>query len=117
MSNLILPIMSFDHLSTMSVPRSGKIAYNTWIKRYPDRVEVTYHSTVIAIIYRDRVQISNGGWPTRTTADRLHAITCDNGLGLVNIRQGEMFYTPKGGKIGPDSVLVSDAYLELNQQV
>ena len=115
MSNLVLPIMSFDHLSTMSVPRSGKIAHNTWIKRYPDRVEVTYHATVIAIIYRDRVQICNGGWPTRTTADRLHAITRDNGLGSINIRQGEMLYTPRGGKIGPDSVLVSGAYLELNR--
>lgn len=115
MSNLILPIMSFDHLSTMSVPRSGKIAHNTWIKRYPDRVEVTYHSTVIAIIYRDKAKITSGGWPTRTTADRLHAITCDNGLGSVSIRQGDMLYTPKGGKIGPDSVLVSGAYLELSR--
>lgn len=110
MSNLILPVMSFDHLSTMSVPRSGKIAHNTWIKRYPDRVEVTYHTTVIAILRPGRVEISNGGWPTRTTADRLNAIMRDNGYGSVNIRQGEMFYTPKGGKIGPDSVLVSGAY-------
>lgn len=115
MSNLILPIMSFDHLSTMSVPRSGKIAHNTWIKRYPDRVEVTYHTTTIAIIYRGRVKISSGGWPTRTTANRLHAITCDNGYGSVSIRQGDMLYTPKGGKIGPDSVLVSGAYLELSR--
>ena len=115
MSNLILPPMSFDHLSTMSVPRSGKIAHNTWIKRYPDRVEVTYHSTVIAIIYRDKAQISNGGWATTTTAIRLNAIMRDNGYGSINIRGGEMFYTPKGDKFGPDSVLVSGAYLELNR--
>lgn len=111
MSNLVLPLMSFDHLSTMSVPRSGKIAHNTWIKRYPDRVEVIYHTTTIAIIYRGRVKFSNGGWPTRTTADRLHAIMRDNGYGSVNIRQGEMFYTPKGDKVGPDSVLVSGGYI------
>ena len=115
MSNLILPIMSFDHLSTMSVPRSGKIAHNTWINRYPDRVEVTYHATTIAIIYRDKVKITSGGWPTRTTADRLNAITRDNGLGSINIRRGDMLYTPRGSKIGPDSVLVNSFYLELNR--
>ena len=115
MSNLSLPLMSFDHLSTMEVPRSGKVAHNTWIKRYPDRVEVTYHSTVIAILSPGKVKITSGGWPTRTTADRLHAITRDNGLGSINIRRGDMLYTPKDGKIGPDSVLVSGAYLELSR--
>lgn len=111
MSNLKLPRMSFDHLSTMEVPRSGKIAHNTWIKRSPDWVEVIYHTTTIAIIYRGKVEISSGGWPTRTTADRLHAITRDNGYGSINIRQGEMLYTPKGDKVGPDSVLVTGNYL------
>ena len=115
MSNLKLPPMSFDHLSTMEVPRSGKIAHNTWIKRSPDWVEVIYHSTAIAIIYRDGVKITNGGWPTRTTADRLHAIMRDNGLGSINIRQGEMFYTPKGSEIGPDSVLVTYGYMTVSR--
>lgn len=114
MSNLKLPPMSFDHLSTMEVPRSGKIAHNTWIKRSPDWVEVIYHTTAIAIIYRDKVKITNGGWATRTTADRLHAITRDNGYGSINIRQGEMLYTRKGGKFGPDSVLVSSGYLTVS---
>ena len=111
MSNLSLPIMSFDNLTTMHVPASGKIAHNTWIRRNSDSVEVIYHTTVIAIIYRDRVVISNGGWPTRTTADRLHAILRANGFGCVNIRQGEMFYTPNGGKLGQDSTVVNGGYL------
>ena len=110
MSNLKLPCMSFYNLATMEVPRSGKIAHNTWIRRNATSVEVIYHTTVIAILRPGRVEISSGGWPTRTTADRLNAIMRDNGYGSVNIRQGEMFYTPKGGKIGPDSVLVSGAY-------
>lgn len=111
MSNLKLPRMSFDNLSTMNVPASGKIAHNTWIKRFSDRVEVTYHSTVIAIIYRDNVVISNGDWHTVTTANRLNAITRDNGFGFVNIRNGEMLYTPNGGKLGPDSAPVTGDYL------
>lgn len=114
MSNLKLPRMSFDNLSTMRVPRSSKIAHNTWIRRFPDFVEVIYHTTVIAIIYRDRVEISNGGWATRTTADRLSAITRDNGFGHINIRKGEMLYTPRGGKIGPDSTVVSGDYLSVS---
>ena len=111
MSNLQLPCMSFENLSTMRVPASGKIAHNTWIRRNADNVEVIYHTTVIAIVYRGRVSISNGGWATRTTADRLNAIMRDNGMGYVNIRQGEMFYTHKGGKLGPDSAPVTDGYL------
>lgn len=111
MSNLKLPIMSFDNLSTMNVPRSSKIAHNTWIRRNVDNVEVIYHTTVIAIIYRDRVEISNGGWPTATTANRLNAITRDNGFGCVSIRRGDMLYTPNGGKIGKDSFPVNDGYL------
>ena len=103
MSNLSLPLMSFDNLAKMRVPASGKIAHNTWIRRNSDSVEVIYHTTVIAVIYRDRVVISNGDWHTRTTANRLNAILRDNGYGSVNIRQGEMFYTPNGGKLGPDS--------------
>ena len=111
MSNLKLPRMSFYNLATMKVPASGKIAHNTWIRRNADSVEVIYHTTVIAILRPGRVEISNGGWATRTTADRLHAITRDNGLGSINIRQGEMFYTPKNGKFGPDSSPVSSDYL------
>ena len=111
MSNLKLPSMSFENLSTMKVPASGKIAHNTYIRRNSDNVEVIYHTTVIAIVSSDNVAISNGGWATRTTADRLHAITRDNGLGYVNIRQGEMFYTPNGGKFGPDSAPVTGGYL------
>lgn len=111
MSNLKLPCMSFDNLSTMKVPASGKIAHSTWIKRFPGSVDVIYHTTVIATVYRDKVAISNGGWATRTTADRLNAITRDNGLGYVNIRQGEMLYTAKGDKLGPDSAPVTGDYL------
>ena len=111
MSSLQLPGMSFDNLSTMMVPASGKIAHNTWIRRNSDSVEVIYHTTVIAVIYRDRVVISNGGWATRTTADRLNAILRSNGFGCVNIRQGEMLYTPNGGKLGPDSSPVTVDYL------
>ena len=111
MSNLKLPRMSFDNLSTMRVPASGKIAHNTWVRRFPDCVEVIYHTTTIATLYRGRVLISNGGWSTRTTADRLNAILRDNGFGHVNIRRGEMLYTPKGDKIGPDSTVVNGGYL------
>ena len=115
MSNLKLPRMSFDNLSTMKVPASGKIAHNTYIRRNDDSVEVIYHTTVIAIIYRGRVEISSGGWATRTTADRLNAIMRDNGMGYVNIRKGEMLYTPKGGKLGPDSAVVSGDYLLVSE--
>lgn len=115
MSNLQLPLMSFFNLATMKVPASGKIAHNTWIRRNADSVEVIYHTTVIAIIYRDRLEISNGGWATRTTANRLHAITRDNGFGSVNIRQWEMFYTPKNGKFGPDSSPVGSDYLTVTR--
>ena len=115
MSNLKLPVMSFYNLATMEVPRSGKIAHNTWIRRNATSVEVIYHSTVIAILSPGKVEISNGGWATTTTAIRLNAIMRDNGYGSINIRQGEMFYTPKGGKFGPDSVLVTYGYMTVSR--
>lgn len=111
MSNLKLPCMSFDNLASMRVPASGKIAHNTWIKRFPGSVDVIYHTTVIATVYRDKVAISNGGWHTVTTANRLNAITRDNGYGYVSIRNGEMLYTAKGDRIGPDSSPVTGGYL------
>ena len=111
MSNLQLPLMTFENLATMKVPASGKIAHNTWIRRFPGSVEVIYHTTVIAVIYRDKVAISNGDWHTVTTANRLNAITRDNGLGHINIRNGEMLYTADGDKVGPDSVPVTGGYL------
>ena len=93
MSNLQLPCMSFENLSTMRVPASGKIAHNTWIRRNSDNVEVIYHTTVIATIYRDKVIIANGGWATRTTADRINAVTEKVYTALLVIREAKPKYS------------------------
>ena len=100
MSNLQLPTMSYENLSTLSVGSSGKIGYATHIDRDEERERITvfHHGHPISIIGRDWVTLDNCGYHTRTTADRLNRIATANGIGRVGIRQGVMRFTPADGE-------------------
>lgn len=93
MSNLNLPKMTYATIAGM-LDRSGresvKLAFKTTAERYPlpnnPSVVVSHHKSGIAIIGRHAITLTNAGWHSRTTADRLNAILRDNGLELYSIR-------------------------------
>lgn len=76
MSNLKLPNMSAKSLREL-VKNNGqyyKIAYATKAMVTSDRVSITHHDNLIAVLRDEYIFISNCGYDTRTTANRLNAI-------------------------------------------
>jgi hypothetical protein len=77
-----------------------RIGHNTWIVAYPAKdggpgairaLAVRYHSTDIITFHpggADGTVLTNGGWATRTTRDRLDAFLTIHGMGLTS-RGGE----------------------------
>lgn len=77
-----------------------KVGNNTYANIMPDgSVGITLHNTVVVRIYQDgSYQLSNGGWKTVTTKDRInkyspHKITQRNYEWNVTIRCEEGLYT------------------------
>ena len=101
MTNLIFPNASYESLMRQLEPTGGevkKIAYKT--QAAIDRrvnVAIWHHGNPIALIGKDSVRLSNAGFHTRTTADRLHRIARDNGVGSVFILDGIMMFRPTEG--------------------
>ena len=101
MTNLIFPNASYESLMRHLEPTGGevkKIAYKTHaaIDRRVN-VSIWHHGNPIALIGKDSVRLSNAGYHTRTTADRLHRIARDNGVGSVFILDGTMMFRPTEG--------------------
>lgn len=105
MSNLILPTMTRDNLTRVILSKRGgnaekpvKIAYATHAKLQGDEVRVYHHGNQIASLTPNRVWMSNAGWHTVTTANRLHRIAIDNGLSVgVGIKNFRMELRPRDG--------------------
>lgn len=74
MSNLKLPVMSYDVLSTMS----GTIAYATTVSQYDDHVAIFHHGHLIGEVWQGGVWLSTAGYDTATTTARLNRILIDN---------------------------------------
>lgn len=103
MSNLKLPRMTFANLSTKAkAGKRVKIAYATEIACNADEVMVYHHGNHIATLGKDFTLLTNAGWNSRTTANRLHTIAMDNGAGFgIGIKGGLMEVRPVGAKPRP----------------
>ena len=89
MSNLNLPRMTYANLATLMRLRFGqfKLAYETTAERIKasngapwDTFLIRHHGNEIAEIGPDYMTLDNGGWNSRTTANRLHTILKDNDI-------------------------------------
>ncbi|AXH46561.1 hypothetical protein SEA_ROBINSPARKLES_116 [Gordonia phage RobinSparkles] len=75
MSNLKLPTMSASALRELVEDGTSEtIAYKTDVEVFSDRVNVKHHGNLIAVLRDDYIFISNCGYETSTTANRLNAI-------------------------------------------
>lgn len=79
-----LPVMSYDVLSAMP---AGSIGYATTISHAPigsaDYVAIFHHGSLIAEVWRGGVWLSNAGYNTSTTSQRLNKVLRDNLPGTV----------------------------------
>ena len=100
MSNLQLPIMSYENLSNLKVGKTGKIGYATHIDQDDKAVTVFHHGHPIALITPSCIELNNRGYHTSTTTNRLKRVTLDNGAGRdVRIRDGVMQFVNNDGEI------------------
>ena len=99
MSNLQLPVMSYENLSALKVGKTGKIGYATHIDQDDKAVTVFHHGHPIALLTPNCIELNNRGYHTRTTADRLNRVATANGAGHVRIRDGVMQFVNNDGEI------------------
>lgn len=103
MSNLKLPTMTIENLKKVR-PRDGRIGYKTNIMWNENRTKVGiyHHNSLIAVIdesgyagHERIVSISNAGWASKTTVDRLNRILIENTSGYygARIQQFESYVT------------------------
>jgi hypothetical protein len=94
MSNLSLPKMTYANLnSVLGSTKWGRaqLAYATTIERVNDAIYVKHHENVIAVLEPDSVYVTNCGYETSTTANRLRKILSDNSIPFsVRIKQFSM---------------------------
>lgn len=91
-----LPNLSYDNLRELMGTRSRKnVGYATaatWEPRIR-QFTIWHHNSAIAVIRRNRVEVSNAGWSSVTTADRMSSALRDNSCGVsVGITKGEMVF-------------------------
>lgn len=97
MSNLKMPTMTYENLSKILGSKSEKkICYATEIASYPGGIRVTQHGNTIANISESSVMVTNAGWDSSTTANRLRKIMNDNNIGFyVRVRNfGMRLFAP-----------------------
>lgn len=91
-----LPNLSYDNLRDLMGTRSRKnVGYATVATWEPSSRKFTifHHGSAIATIKRNRVEVSNAGWRSVTTADRMGSVLNDNSCGVhVGITKGEMVF-------------------------
>lgn len=124
MTNLIFPNASYESLMRQLEPTGGevkRIAYKTHaaIDRQVN-VAIWHHDNPIALIGRDSVRLSNAGWTSKTTADRLNRIARDNGVGRVFIKDYTMWFEPTEGlefMVGNDSRIADGSAITMDRPV
>lgn len=91
-----LPNLSYNNLRDLMGTRSRKnVGYATVATWEPNSRKFTlfHHGSAIAVIRRNRVEVSNAGWASVTTADRMSSALKDNSCGVsVGITNGEMVF-------------------------
>ncbi|ABE67743.1 hypothetical protein Wildcat_163 [Mycobacterium phage Wildcat] len=110
MTNLQLPAMTYANLHALANGSRTwvKIAYATWVRETTEghavpvpAIEVRHHNTVIAIVSSRQTWVSNGGYVTRTTANRLDRILFANTGIHVGIKNGSMEFRYRDGRTLP----------------
>ena len=78
----------------LSTRDSFKLGHNTYAHTRDGKIVITYHGNFIAgwIVGDHLLTLSNAGWHTSTTADRLSQISYANGGGWVSRAGGTMTY-------------------------
>lgn len=84
----------------LSTRDSFKLGHNTYAHARNKEILITYHGNVIAgwVIGEDHLTLSNAGWHTSTTADRLNQISHANGGGWVSRAGGTMTYRDRSAQ-------------------
>ena len=81
MSNLNLPTMTYANLSHVLGGRPSKaVAYATTIERVGQAIYVKHHASVIAVLEPDLVYVTNAGYESSTTTNRIQQILRANGI-------------------------------------
>ena len=92
----IMPNLSYDNLRDLMGTRPRKnIGYATVATWEPAarKFIIWHHGSAIVVIRRNRVEVSNAGWASVTTADRMSSALHDNSCGVsVGITRGEMVF-------------------------
>ena len=95
MSNLqfVAEIQSFsDAVAFLGGRESRKLAHNTWVEDLGEgEIGVRYHKTYIVVYREGSAALSNGGWNTVTTSNRIHRLI--PAKYRVGIRKGLMTLT------------------------
>lgn len=125
MSNLNLPNMSYESLRDTP---AGKLAYATTLTHVQGsdtghflECQVRHHGNLIARIRKDEIEISNCGWHSPTTANRLNKVAVDNRAGSVGIKDGMMeFFNawtrgPRGGLKRHNPIHVGRYFLKIDR--
>ena len=89
MSNIKMPTMTYDNLDTILGKSEEKtICYATKITRWANgAIAVRQHGNTIAVLSPLALFVTNCGWDSSTTANRLRKIMGDNKIGYyVRIR-------------------------------
>lgn len=123
MSNLKLPNFEYEGMKSMLLDTKNRyktVAYKTYAfyqtniaryveksEKYPygvdreqrvDYVVIHHHDNCIAEIGPDHIYVTNAGWASKTTAQRLNAILRDNGYPYtIRIKNYDMVITDSEG--------------------
>lgn len=95
MSNLKLKSMHYKKLKDRLRDKNGKpekLGYETWAtdRTEDDAVAIQHHASIIGIVKPFSVSVSNRGWDSSTTRDRINRILRDNGIPFgVTQKNGE----------------------------
>ena len=127
MSNLKLPTLTYAALdarvpaldSYSAVGHNVTIGYKTSAYRFGTSICIQHHSTTIAALASDgAVHVTNDGYDSSTTRNRLHSILVDNGIPygvtqrdfvqvLVSRDRSEAYPDFVSAYFSPDGVLIA----------
>lgn len=107
MSNLKLPNMNWAKLQES---KKATLGYKTTALYNEDynSLGIYHHDNMIAVLGEEEIYLTNSGWISSTTTNRLHKILTDNvgGGWRINIQQGRQVLTNStGGKYFGNSFL------------
>lgn len=101
MASGYLPVkMDYAYLKEWMGNRpTKKVAHNTYAQRDGDVIHITYHMNEIATLSSETLWISNCGWQTLTTKERLNWFTRPHGFSIWQ-ENNNWFVGSQQGKIG-----------------